>query len=139
MADIARLFSLSDLHLYLTAPFVLSWSLFNALACGTTVLASDTAPVRELITAGENGLLADFFDIDEFVRLAERVLDCPNDYRHLGANGRELIQQKYGFDDCASKLRDLYELIAGRRSKRDSTKQDCETNSRDMAIRTADG
>ena len=49
MTDLAQLFSLSDLHIYLTVPFVLSWSLMNALACGTTVLASDTAPVREMI------------------------------------------------------------------------------------------
>ena len=137
-AELARLFSLSDLHLYLTVPFVLSWSLFNALACGTTVLASNTAPVRELVTAGENGLLADFFDIDEFVRLAEQVLDCPDDYRCLGANGRELIRRKYGLDDCATRLRDLYEFVAGRRSKCDSATRDCETNCRETAVGTAD-
>ena len=56
--DLARLLSISDLHVYLTVPFVLSWSLMNALACGAVVLASNTAPVCEMIRPGENGLLA---------------------------------------------------------------------------------
>jgi glycosyltransferase involved in cell wall biosynthesis len=58
------LLSLSDLHIYLTVPFVLSWSLMNALACGCTILASDTEPVREVIVDDEHGLLVDFFDVE---------------------------------------------------------------------------
>jgi glycosyltransferase involved in cell wall biosynthesis len=68
--DLVHLFALSDLHIYLTVPFVLSWSLMNALACGTTILASNTAPVRETITHEENGLLVDFFDVEGFASLA---------------------------------------------------------------------
>ena len=71
MEELVNLLSLSDLHIYLTVPFVLSWSLFNALACGCTVLASDTPPVIEVITNGTNGLLADFFDVEG---LAEKAL-----------------------------------------------------------------
>ena len=61
LADILRL---SDLHIYLTAPFVLSWSLFNAMASGCVVLASDVPPVREVIEPGENGLVEPLFDVD---------------------------------------------------------------------------
>ena len=70
---LAELFAVSDLHVYLTVPFVLSWSLMDALACGTTVLASDTAPVREMIEHGKNGLLVDFFDIEGMANLASQV------------------------------------------------------------------
>src|SRR5436190_3121513 len=63
--DLGKLLASSDLHMYLTVPFVLSWSMMDALSCGAVVLASATTPVREMIRDGENGLLADFFDTDE--------------------------------------------------------------------------
>ena len=97
-ADLARLFSVTDLHVYLTVPFVLSWSLFDALACGATVLASDTAPVRELVTDGKTGLLAPFFDADGFADAACRVLDDPGAFKPLGRAGAELVREKYSLD-----------------------------------------
>jgi len=105
---LAELFSLTDLHVYLTVPFVLSWSLLNALACGATVLASDTAPVREVIVPGENGLLADFFDVEGLAETADRVLDSPREYHPLGAAGVELIRQRYSLDVCLPQMLALY-------------------------------
>lgn len=107
-AELVQLFSLSDLHIYLTAPFVLSWSLFNALSCGCTVLGSDTAPVREIIRDGETGLLCDFFDINGLADKALQVLESPQDYRHLGANGRALIESQYRADICLGQIETLF-------------------------------
>jgi glycosyltransferase involved in cell wall biosynthesis len=109
--DLARLFSISDLHIYLTVPFVLSWSLMNALACGVTVLASGTDPVREMIEHEKNGLLADFFDVDAFVAHAQAVLDDPEKFRPLGQAGMEMIQGKYSLDLCLDKMLKFYKEV----------------------------
>ncbi len=107
--ELARLFSLSDLHFYLTVPFVLSWSLMNALACGATVLASNTEPVCEMIRHHENGLLADFFDLDQMTDLAESVLDHPDRYAHVGPAGQKMIQEQYSLDHCLPQLLGVFE------------------------------
>src|SRR5262249_45558724 len=60
--DLATLFSLSDLHIYLTVPYVVSWSMLQAMASGCLILGSDTEPVREFITDGQQGVLAEFYD-----------------------------------------------------------------------------
>ncbi|HEY3787588.1 MAG TPA: glycosyltransferase [Urbifossiella sp.] len=107
--QLLTLFALSDLHIYLTVPFVLSWSLMNALACGVTVLGSDTPPVREMVRHEENGLLAGFFDVDAMVEQAMKVLDDPAGYRHLGKAGIEMIQSRYSLDVCLPRMLHLYE------------------------------
>jgi len=108
-ADLAQLFALSDLHIYLTVPFVLSWSLMNALASGTTVLASSTGPVREMIKHEENGLLVDFFDVDGFANQAGKVLDAPAGYKPLGQAGSKMIQERYSLQVCLPQMLALYE------------------------------
>jgi glycosyltransferase involved in cell wall biosynthesis len=108
------LLSLSDLHIYLTVPFVLSWSLLDALACGCTVLASDTAPVREVIADGTTGLLADFFDVDGLAEKAVAVLNDPTAYRLLGERGTAMVHERYALDVTLPKLIRWFERsIAG--------------------------
>ena len=75
-ADYIRLLQRSDAHVYLTYPFVASWSLREALACGCAVVASDTAPVREFVTDGATGRLTPFLDP---MQLAGRVLETLED------------------------------------------------------------
>lgn len=109
MPRLAELLAFTDLHVYLTVPFVLSWSLLNALACGATVLGSDTGPVREMIAPGRNGLLADFFDVEGLADVAGKVLDDPRAYKPLGAAGAELVRTRYSLDICAPQLRQLFD------------------------------
>ena len=89
VSKLVELLGLSDLHLYFTVPFVLSWSLMDALACGCTVLASDTPPVREMIEDGRNGLLRGFYDVEGFATRAVEVLRDPGAFRHLGREASE--------------------------------------------------
>jgi glycosyltransferase involved in cell wall biosynthesis len=103
--------SLSDLHVYLTVPFVLSWSLLNALACECVVLASDTAPVREVIDDGVTGLLADFFDVDLLAARALEVLKDPSAYRRLGAAGRGLVEERYSIERTLPRLEALFASV----------------------------
>jgi glycosyltransferase involved in cell wall biosynthesis len=110
--QLVDILSLSDLHVYLTVPFVLSWSLMDALACGCTVLASDTPPVREMIRHEENGLLADFFDVDGLTRQALRVLEDPEQFRPLGRAGTAMIDERYSVEVVLPRLRAFYERVA---------------------------
>jgi len=109
--ELAKFFNITDVHVYLTVPFVLSWSLLNALSCGTTVLASDTAPVREMVNNGVNGVLFDFFNVDALAELANQLLDRRDEYRVLGRQAAAIIREKYSVDVCLPKMVELYESV----------------------------
>jgi glycosyltransferase involved in cell wall biosynthesis len=107
--ELAQAFAVSDLHVYLTAPFVLSWSLMNALACGALVLASDTPPVLEVIEHGRNGLLAGFFDLDALTEQALQALDAPAEYEPLRRAGAEMVRERYSLDVCLPQMLSMYD------------------------------
>jgi len=113
LADILRL---SDLHIYLSAPFVVSWSLFNAMATGVPVLASDVPPVRELIEGGVNGLLEPLFDIDRLTATALKVLADPAGFAPLGIAARRMIEERYSIESCIPPLREFFESVSLRQS-----------------------
>ena len=85
----------SSVHIYLTRPFVLSWSMLEALATGCLIVASDTAPVKEVIEDNVNGLLVNFFDPKQ---ISDRVIEAlDNQERMAGvrAKARETVLQRY--------------------------------------------
>ncbi len=85
----------SAVHVYLTYPFVLSWSLLEALASGCAVVASDTAPVREVIRHGENGLLVDFLDGSQIVEAVKKVLGDPTGMQAMRQAAVESVRGRF--------------------------------------------
>jgi glycosyltransferase involved in cell wall biosynthesis len=62
-----------------------------------------------MIEHGKNGLLVDFFDVEKMADMASQVLDAPQDYKHLGQAGVEMIQGKYSLEICLPQMLQLYE------------------------------
>lgn len=85
----------SDVHIYLTRPFVLSWSSIEAMSAGCLLVGSDTPPVREVIQDGENGLLADFFSPKEIADRVDEVLNHPTRMAELRQRARQTVLDRY--------------------------------------------
>ena len=81
--------SIGAAHVYYTYPFTLSWSLVEAMACECLILGSDTAPVRDAISPGVNGILNDFFDVEALSSAMIRAVREPEAYRSLRTQARE--------------------------------------------------
>lgn len=113
-ASYLRLLQVSRLHIYLTVPFVLSWSCFEALATGCLVLGSDTPPVREVIEDGVNGLLADFHSPDAIAAAAIAALERPKDHFDLRRAARRTIVERYDLARCLPRQIELLHRVAGR-------------------------
>lgn len=90
-----QLLQASSVHVYLSYPFVLSWSMLEAMAAGCLVLGSDTAPVREVIKDGENGLLVDFFSPKAIADRVDEVLNHRDRLANLRVSARETILKHY--------------------------------------------
>ncbi len=90
-----RLLQVSRVHVYLTYPFVLSWSMLEALAAECLVIGSSTPPVKEALRHGDNGLLADFFDIEGWVRIVTKALADPAAFAPLRKAARAGVIRDY--------------------------------------------
>ena len=86
---------ISRVHAYLTYPFVLSWSMMESMAAEALVVGSDTAPVREVIEHGKNGLLVDFFDVAAWSRTLTETLADPARFAPLRKAARQTVLDRY--------------------------------------------
>jgi glycosyltransferase involved in cell wall biosynthesis len=89
------LLQLSTVHIYLTYPFVLSWSLLEAMSAGCSIVASNTESLREAITHNKTGLLVDFFDVKGLAKEVCDLLDNPALRTKLGKNARTFARSHY--------------------------------------------
>ena len=103
---------ITSAHVYLTVPFVLSWSLMEAMSTGALILGSDTKPVKEMITDGHNGLLVDFFDIDAQINKLCHILDNKAEYQPLRDQARQTILADYDTRDLLPKYWKLIQSVA---------------------------
>lgn len=94
-----RLMQISSAHVYLTYPFVLSWSLLEAMSAGCPIVASDTAPVKEVIKHKETGLLVDFFNYQKLAATVCELLENSSLRTHLGVNARKFIVENYDLEE----------------------------------------
>ncbi len=96
--DLVRLLRIARCHIYMTAPFVISWSLLEAMALEKTIVASDVAPVRQFMTHGRTGLLVDFFNPLALADRVAEVLADPDHLRAMGQAARRHIVQNFDFE-----------------------------------------
>lgn len=112
--QLIQLIQLSQAHVYFTMPFVLSWSLMEAMACGALVVGSRTPPLEEVIQHGRNGLLVDYFNTGELATCLDEVLRNPSKHESLRLNARRTIEQHYGLRKTLSRQMALMQALVTR-------------------------
>ena len=90
-----ELMQVTAAHVYLTYPFVLSWSMLEAMSAGALVIGSSTPPVTEMIEDGKNGVLVDFFDVEGFAAHTIAALAEPEKFKPLRAAARQTIVERF--------------------------------------------
>ncbi|MEM7242718.1 MAG: glycosyltransferase, partial [Pseudomonadota bacterium] len=111
--DYRDLLCASDCHVYLTVPFVLSWSLLEAMSCAAPIVSNKNESVREVMEDRTTGRLADLRNIDEIAAMIEEILDNPNSAQKYGQNARDLIIKKYSRSMIYPQKDKLFRKIAG--------------------------
>jgi glycosyltransferase involved in cell wall biosynthesis len=110
-ADYLRILQISACHVYLTYPFVLSWSCLEAMSAGCLVVGSRTAPVEEVISHGETGWLVDFFDHAALAAQVVEVLATRGTLGDVRERARQMVVGRY--DLASNCLPRLLRLILG--------------------------
>ena len=109
-----QLLKLSACHVYLTYPFVLSWSVLEAMSTALPVVGSATAPVEEVIRHGENGLLVDFFSPAALADAVSTLLDDRALAENLGRQARQFVLDRFSLQQCVPRQLSLMQLVATR-------------------------
>jgi len=112
--DFLRILQMSQAHVYLTYPFVLSWSLLEAMSTGCAIVGSHTAPVVEAIQDEHNGLLVDFFAPDKIAEQIDRLLRDRKLATKLGSQARKDALEHYSIDKCLPRQLELIHNVATR-------------------------
>ena len=89
-----KVLQISTVHVYLTYPFVLSWSLLEAMSVGCAIVASDTSPVREFLEDDVTAKLLNFFDIDGLANTVLSLLNDPLTREKIGMQARASIKER---------------------------------------------
>ena len=108
-----KVLQVSSAHIYLTYPFVLSWSMLESMSAGCLVIGSDTPPVTEVIADGKNGLLVDFFSSKQIAERIDEVLSHKDRMAHIRRAARETILERYELNNCLKKQIKLIRTLAG--------------------------
>ena len=108
-----KFMQITSCHVYLTYPFVLSWSLLEAMACQAPIIGSNTAPVQEVITHGVNGMIVDFFSPTDIAASVDELVNNRALGFAYGKNARNTILKKYTLDECLDKQINLIKMITG--------------------------
>ena len=109
-----RVFQLTSVHVYLSYPFVLSWSMLEAMSCEAVVVGSDTDPVKEVIKNNKNGIIFNFFDTKALVNTVNKILKNPKKYEDIASEARNTIIKNYDIENvCLPKQIKLVKKIIG--------------------------
>jgi glycosyltransferase involved in cell wall biosynthesis len=115
-ATLIDLFRISRCHVYLTYPFVLSWSMLEAMSAGALVVGSRTGPVEEVISDGENGVLVDFFDSQALAVKTAEVLASPERFDSMRRAARRTVLERYALSHCLPQQLELARAVCARQS-----------------------
>jgi glycosyltransferase involved in cell wall biosynthesis/cephalosporin hydroxylase len=134
---LADILSATDVHLYLTEPFIASWSMVDAMACRAVLIASDQTCVREYVVPDENGLLVNFFDHEALAEKTLEVLANPAKFSDLARAAEKTVVEKFSLDVAIPKLARFFQEV-GSGTRRPSITLDKLTRAGTLKLITSD-